>query len=313
MLSFALFHSIHILLTVLVVQSLTMIWRAGMFDLGHFAYLALGAYIAATFSLLLPPTEWFFQSFLTRMVGILTLFGMAIIAWLFCSGLAFLFGRITTKFNGDYFAVATLVFSEAVIRLLSVWEFTGGDRGFDMKYIFASRSANESLYFNGTFFLIALALNVAVFLLFRKIQKSHRGLLIDAVRNDALAVDARGVDSVSVKLSIYVLCSGVAAVAGVMFLNFATIITPNDFSFLNSLPVVVCVILGNHKPTRAITFTIVLYVIYELAKLRFLGLFGVSIGELAASWKEAIYGVVLLASIIGTHCFATWKKQRVEK
>jgi len=88
-----------------------------------------------------------------------------------------------------------------------------------------------------------------------------------------------------------------AAFTGVIYLNFATLITPNDFSFLNSLPIVVCVILGNHKPIRAIFFCIILYVIYEFAKVRFLGIFGVGIGEIAASWKEAIYGVALLVSV----------------
>ena len=311
MISFILFHSVHLLLTVFLVQTLTMIWRAGMFDLGHFAYLAIGAYIAATLSLMLPSSDWFLQSFSTRLIGFCALLGMSLIAGAAASAIAYIFGKFLTKFSGDYFAVATLVFSEAIIRSISVFKLTEGDRGFDIQYIFASRSTTEALYFNGIYFTIALILNVVVFMLFRRLYHSHRGLILDATRIDSLSVDARGTDSATVKLKVYILCSGMAAAIGVVYLNFSTLITPNDFSFLNSLPVVICVILGNHKPYRAIVFTVLLYVIYECAKLRFFGVFGNSFGNLAASWKEAIYGITLLVSIVGTHYYTSTRASRL--
>jgi len=297
MLDFILFHAIHLLLSVFLVQTLLMIWRSGMFDLGHFAYLALGAYFAASLSLMLPAESWFLENKINRQYGISIILIMACLSAAVIGGVAWVFGKISTKFSGDYFAVATLVFSEAILRLLSVWGLTGGDRGFEMPYLFARRTIEEATYFNLVYFAITLAMNFAVYFGFRRFYNSHYGLLIDAVRLDTLATEARGVDAQKVKHRIYVLCSAFAAFTGVIYLNFATLITPNDFSFINSLPIAVCVILGNHKPLRAIFFCVALYVIYEFAKVRFLGILGPTIGEFVASWKEAIYGVALLISV----------------
>jgi branched-chain amino acid transport system permease protein len=151
-----------------------------------------------------------------------------------------LIGVPSLRLQGPYFSLVTLV---APIILLSVFRFqsdlTGGELGlFGIDTISLDPLTN---------YYIAFGLFVAVLALFLAVTRSDAGIVLTAIREDELAVQASGLNPARYKLFAFLLSGAVGGLAGALFVHtFAQgVATPSDLlALVVSIEVIIAAILG---------------------------------------------------------------------
>lgn len=303
-----LYHAAYLGVTLLLVQSLNLVWKARMFSLGHHGFFAVGAYAAVVATrLALRGDAWNLEGISSRFFGLALLAACVVAGACAAGAVGWIVGGPFTRLAGDYFAVATIVFAEIVRGVAANWPFVGGGLGFEVPYLVLDRGGRERLGY-GLFYAAVLAgLNLAAFTSIRRIDRSIYGLYLAAVDDDPIAAELSGIDVRRLQRLVLVLGAAGAGAAGAVFLHFTTIIVPADFSFINGLPIVLAVVLGAKQGSRCVLAAAFIYASYEIIKLRFFGLFGTAAGALIADWKEALLGIVLvLAAVLP----AVWRRKR---
>ncbi|NYZ78000.1 branched-chain amino acid ABC transporter permease, partial [Candidatus Micrarchaeota archaeon] len=147
---------------------------AGLLNLGHVAFYAVGAY---TFSLLALASFPFWLSLAAAGV-IAAVFGI-------------LLSIPTNKLKGDYLALATLGFSFVIYAVALNWtELTRGPLGLPG----IPRPEVLGIVFsdNLAFLALTLAAALATFFIIRRIVNSPFGRVLQAVRDDELAARVLG-------------------------------------------------------------------------------------------------------------------------
>ncbi|MEO9298885.1 branched-chain amino acid ABC transporter permease [Devosia alba] len=199
---------------------------AGLLDLGYAAFFAVGAYT----------------------VGILThIFGLDF--WLtlpFAVGAAMIAGVIigtpTLRLRSDYLAIVTLGFGEIVRFSARNMEITGGASGISgiqQPWLFGWH-INTPFEFYYVFVVLAI---IAVIVSVR-LQHSRLGRAWLYVRHDEDAAEAMGIDTVRVKLAAYVIGAIFGSISGAFFAVNLGAISPESFSFQQSVLILMAVILG---------------------------------------------------------------------
>jgi branched-chain amino acid transport system permease protein len=255
---------------------------AGLFQLGQAAFYAIGAYTVAILNLYL---------------GVPTLWGLPV-AVLLAGALGYLVSRPILHLRGDYLAIVTIAFGEIVRMLLvnNVFGITGGANGL-------SGIANLSI-FGFTFNTIAenyyLVLFFVVITIFgvRRLENSRLGRAWTYVREDELAAEAMGVDTVHVKAVAFVLGSGLAGLAGVLYASRITVISPDLARFLESVIIFCIVVLGGTGSIPGV----------------FLGTFGMvvlpELFRVVKDWRDGLVGLAMVLMMIFRPA-GLWPSRRV--
>lgn len=199
---------------------------AGLLDLGYAAFFAVGAYTTGI---------------LTSQFGIN--FWLTIPAAVFCSMVAgIIIGGPTLRLRSDYLAIVTLGFGEIVRIIARNLEITGGASGLigiDRPYFFGIE-LSQGIHFYYVFLILAI---IACFVSYR-LQNSRLGRAWQYVREDEDAAEAMGINRVGVKLYAYVIGAMFGGVAGSFFAVKMTAISPETFTFSQSVLILLGVVLG---------------------------------------------------------------------
>jgi branched-chain amino acid transport system permease protein len=216
-------------LYVLLALSLNLILGdAGLFNMGHAAFYAVGAYTAAILNTRLHvPILW-------------TLPASALVAAAFAA----LVARPVVHLRGDYLLIVTIGLGEIVrIALVNdVLGLTGGANGIfgisrPVLFGYRIRRPHEFLY------LIWAFVAFTVFL-FHRLEQSRFGRALNYLREDAVAAQGSGVDTTHYRLMAFALGAAWAGMTGTLYAAKMTIISPESFSFWESVVVFLMVILG---------------------------------------------------------------------
>ncbi len=208
---------------------------AGLLVLGHAAFWAVGAY---TFSVLVIHMEWNFWLAFPAAGAAAALAGLLV-------------GLPALRLRGDYLAIVTLGFGEAVRWVFkNQTRLTGGDAGIpgsevpgDIRavhgpsWLWQPRSLEDCYWFA----LGLLVLCVACVTLY---SRSRFGRALFALREDETAAKCMGIDTVRVKLLAFTASAFWAGLAGVVHPVFRGQITPDLFDFNASVLFVAMVVLG---------------------------------------------------------------------
>jgi branched-chain amino acid transport system permease protein len=201
--------------------------QAGLLNLGYVAFYAIGAYTYAILSTTIGLSFW---------PGLLA---GALSAGVF----AILLGMPTLRLRGDYFAIVTLGLGEITRIVLNNWDsLTGGPNGISRigRPMIAGYELRSTLDF---YYLILLILLVTVFAMKRLIA-SRVGRAWIAIREDEIAAEAMGINTFRLKLLAFVLGSAWAGVTGVFFAAKMAFISPESFTFFESVMILCMVVLG---------------------------------------------------------------------
>lgn len=200
---------------------------AGLLDLGYVSFYAIGAY---TYALL--NTHWGVSFWAALPLG-----GLA------AAAVGFLLGGITLRLRGDYLAIVTLGFIQIVNLVLRNWDsVTNGPNGI----LNIGRPAIGAFVFNTPahfYYLIIIIAAGAAFLVDR-LNRSSIGRAWVAIREDEVAAEAMGVDTTRMKMLAFALGAAVAGTAGVFFAGKFAFISPESFTFFESVIVLAMVVLG---------------------------------------------------------------------
>ena len=199
---------------------------AGLLDLGYAAFFAVGAYTAAILT-----TEFSFNFWLTVPIAMVAACVAGIVI-----------GAPTLRLRSDYLAIVTLGFGEIVRIIARNLDITGGASGIvgiDRPSIFGFHlSKIQHFYF--AFLVLAI---LAVFVSY-SVQHSRIGRAWLYVRYDEDAAAGIGINRVAVKLQAYMLGAVIASVAGCFYAAKMTAISPESFTFTQSLLILLGVVLG---------------------------------------------------------------------
>jgi branched-chain amino acid transport system permease protein len=202
--------------------------HAGLFNLGHAAFYAVGAYTAAVLN--------------TRFhVPVLWLLPVCALA---SGAFAAVIARPIIHLRGDYLCIVTIGVGEIVrIALLNnVFGVTGGVNGIvgiDRPSVFgmAIRNPHE-------FFYLIWGLAAITIFFFHRLENSRFGRALNYLREDEVAAEGSGIHVAHYKLASFVLGAAWAGMAGDIYAAKMTIISPESFNFWESVLMFTLVILG---------------------------------------------------------------------
>ncbi|HEX7598034.1 MAG TPA: branched-chain amino acid ABC transporter permease [Polyangia bacterium] len=218
--------------------------HAGIFNLGHAAFFAVGAYTAAILN---------------------TLYGIPVL-WLLpvCALTAGLFAGIIARpiihLRGDYLCIVTIGVGEILRIALTndVFGITGGPNGiFDISrptvFGYVIRKPHDFYYLIGAFLMVTI-------FLFHRLENSRFGRAVNYLREDEVAAEGSGIDTSHYKLAVFVLGAAWAGMAGDIFAAKMTIIAPESFNFWESVVMFAIVILGGSGSIPGVLLGAVLFV-----------------------------------------------------
>lgn len=202
----------------------------GQLSLGHALYVGLGGYVGALLWVKfgVSPAIAIVPAMLVAMA-----FG-AVIGWL-----GFRFG-----IEGVYFALLTIAFAEVARIGFDNWSFVGGAAGF---FIPVSSTASPVNLRGGPmlFYYVALAMMVVAFLACAALRRSRLGHAWLAVREDAEAARALGIDVFRAKMAAVLVSSAMTAVAGVVYAFYQNNLFPSQtFDIARSIEMILAPIIG---------------------------------------------------------------------
>lgn len=199
----------------------------GLLNLGFVAYYAIGAY---SFALLNTRLGLGFWSAMPLAVACTTVAG-------------FLFAVPALRLKGDYLALVTLGFGEIVRITLNNWDsFTNGPNGIGG--ITAPALFGMPLTTLSAYYYLVLVFVVAAVLVMGRIQRSKIGRAWIALREDEIAASAMGIRSTMYKLYAVAFGAFWAGIAGCLFAAKMRFISPESFTFMESVLILSMVILG---------------------------------------------------------------------
>jgi branched-chain amino acid transport system permease protein len=261
------------LVELLTLLALAQLWNllagyAGMVSIGQQAWIGVGGYtlmvVADDFGLPI-------------IVGILAAGCVAALLSLPSAALLF-------RLRGGYFSVGTWVVAE-VFRLLAAnsTEWLRGGSGRTLAAASSmSRSERELLTY-----ILALVIGLGAVALVHLLMRSRTGLALTAIRDSETAAAALGVDTVRMKLFVYVLCAfGTAVVGALIYLNLLRITPDAAFSVQWTAFMIFIVVIGGIGTIEGpIIGTLLFFAIRE-----YLANFG--------EWSLIILGVVAVVMMI---------------
>jgi branched-chain amino acid transport system permease protein len=260
---------------------------AGLLDKGYVAFYAVGAY---TYALLSTQAGLSFWAVLP--IGALTaaLFGV-------------LLGFPVLRLRGDYLAIVTLGFGEMIRIVLNNWdEVTNGPNGI----LGIARPALGAFRFQHPMHYYYLILALGLFAIFavHRLQHSRIGRAWLALREDETAAECMGVDTHRAKLLAFALGASWAGLAGVFFASKQTFISPESFTFFESVIILSMVVLGGMGSIPgvvlgALVLVVLPEVMREFALYRML-LFGGAMVFMMAMRPQGMVGTGRRPAI-GTH------------
>ncbi len=243
---------------------------AGLLDLGHVAFYAVGAY---AYALLSTQFGWGFWAALPVAGIIAGVFGLAL-------------GWPSLRLRGDYLAIVTLGFGEIIRVVLINWtDFSGGPNGissiprptfFGLPFVPSSDNPTFATYFGLEFspmhriiflYYVILVLSLLTNVLVKRLRKLPIGRAWEAVREDEIACKALGMNVTNAKLSAFALGAMLGGVAGVFFAARQGFISPESFTFNESAIILAIVVLGGMGSQLGVVLaSVVLVLLPELGR-----------------------------------------------
>lgn len=229
---------------------------AGLLDFGRIAFYGIGAYVGMWVGI--PVAQM-----LGETMGGLAYFVALPIGGIAAALVGFLLGLPVLRLRGDYLAIVTLGFGEIVRITLNnnIFGVTNGAAGlpragqtlpdpFGLEWLkyntYFTIGDNFSFEFSSNvywYMIIAVLVLVAIVLV-RNLDNSRLGRSWAAIREDEIAATAMGVDLTRAKLYAFSLGAVFGGMAGVTFAFFQAFVSPESFTFLESVLVLSIVVIG---------------------------------------------------------------------
>lgn len=243
---------------------------AGLLDLGYAAFFAIGAYTTGILT-----TQYHMNFWITFLL-----------AGAFAALAGVIIGAPTLRLRSDYLAIVTLGFGEIVRISATNLQITGSASG-----IYGISSPNLGPISNylgvpSTIYYLMFILSLLTLLFVIRLGNSRLGRAWKYIREDEDAAEAMGIHRVRVKLTAYGLGALIGGFAGSLFAVKMTAISPDSFSFNQSVMILLAIVLGGLGRLPG--------VILGAAVITFLP----ELMRDFSNWRLLLFGSVLVAMMI---------------
>ncbi|MCE7947256.1 MAG: branched-chain amino acid ABC transporter permease [Chloroflexi bacterium CFX4] len=266
---------------------------AGLLDLGYVAFFAVGAYLWGVFT-----------SNANTIVQISGAQAAPELFWLFlflgviaAAITGILLGLPVLRLRGDYLAIVTLGFGE-IIRILvsnlsnissnrrTPINITNGAQGLPgivgppLPDFLVEGVANltaalgipatnvRALTYQLFYYVLVLGVCAIAALVAARLDNSPIGRAWTAIREDEVAAQAMGIPKVRMKLLAFAMGASFAGAMGVIFAAKNTFVSPESFSFIQSIFILAIVIVGGMGSIRGVILGAVIVTLLNLQVLK---------------------------------------------
>jgi branched-chain amino acid transport system permease protein len=201
----------------------------GQISLGHGAFFAVGAYVAAV---LIDQASWPYWATLP-------------VAAIVCFSVGYVFGLPALRLEGHYLALATFALAVAVPQFLKYrhfeW-FTNGVQGINTfkpdPPFGLPVSSDQWMY------LMVLAVAVLMFWIARNLIDSRTGRALTAIRDHTMAASTMGINVAHYKTVVFGISALYTGVAGALHAIIFEFVAPDSFRFELSIAILVGAVVG---------------------------------------------------------------------
>jgi branched-chain amino acid transport system permease protein len=260
----------------------------GQINLAQAAFFGFGAYAVG-----LGTTDWHMSYWLCLPLGCL----VALIAGAFL-------GASTLRLGGHYLAMVTISFQQIVtlVMINAIWLSHGPDGVSNIGRPDIFRSAQSYLAF-----CVAM-LGIVGYLVWH-LPDTRLGRAMRAVRDNELAAGVNGIDVFRTKVYAFAICAGLGGLAGGLFAGGFAYVSPDQFSFAESIVFLTMSLLGGvASPIGSAIGTGLLILIPEWLRFLksvpglYLAIYGLFVILIVRFMPDGIWGFVAAA-------FERWRAQ----
>ena len=220
---------------------------SGELSLGHAGFMSIGAYTGAIVS------GWLLAAF--DMQDATLRLVLAIVAGGILAGIfGVLIGIPVLRLRGDYLAIVTLAFGEIIRNLVNVLYVGTADGKLRFSFLNKNLPENVTMLVDGakgavkikpiSTFTVVFVLIMITLIVVLNLVNSRAGRAIQATRDNRIAAESMGVSVTRYKMMAFVTAAVLAGMAGALYgLNSSTVV-PTQFTFNQSINVLVFVVLG---------------------------------------------------------------------
>ena len=202
-----------------------LIGYCGQLSIGHMGFMAVGAYTSAIL------TTRFDVPFPLAFIS----------AGVMAGAVGIIFGLPSIRVKGFYLAITTIAAQFIVMWIISQWSWTGGQLGMIVPFAsvggFVFRSS-QSQYF------LIIGITVLCVFFAKNLARTKVGRAFIAVRDNDLAAEVMGINLTYYKLLAFFIGCFLAGIAGSLFAHWNVSLTPEQFSFKDSILYVGMIIIG---------------------------------------------------------------------
>jgi branched-chain amino acid transport system permease protein len=264
----------------------------GLLDLGFMAFYAIGAYTMALLSSYGIGFWW-------------SLLGSVLMSMLVRT----ILGAPVMRLRGDYLAIVTLGFGEITRIILNNWDsVTRGPKGFSLltepkvqpiQFFWKTIHTNTDFYFLILFFVVLCVI------MSRRLLNSRIGRAWTAIREDAVAARLTGIEITRMKMIGFVASALFAGIAGGIFARWENFVTPESFTFWESVMLVAMVVIGGMGsiPGTLLGVAIVVGVPEILRNI---------LSTQFMSWRYLLFGIALVIVAV-RRPQGLWPSQRIAR
>ncbi|MBD3158308.1 MAG: branched-chain amino acid ABC transporter permease [Candidatus Lokiarchaeota archaeon] len=275
-------YPVHVLNVALYYIAIVSTWNllagyTGIFSLAQAAMSATGSYTTAL---------------LARYYGIHPVMGI-ILGGFVAALISYSIGTITLGMRGIYLALSTWAFAGSARLLISInYEITRGDLGLPVNYLYGVIPGSAPMLYYYT----TLALTIVTLLAIYRIIHSRTGLFLQAIREDTIAAEVAGVDTVKYKKRIFILSGFIAGIFGAYYAHFIGVISPSLFKFGEMALIIIMTIMGGYGTfvgpiIGATVIELLTEYLREFEELRMV-MYGVIVLIMMRTFRDGIWGIL---------------------
>lgn len=258
-----------VLYTILAIGLNLTMGYAGQMNLAHAAFYSVGAYASAIL------TTKFHMGFWVSLP----------VAIIISTGFGILMGLPSLRVRSHYLAIGTLGLAVALNdALTNLTRFTGGPNGISgipMPTFFGISLMSEYRYY-----YLVLVIAVLLFLFARLMMKYSIGRSFRAIREDHIASQALGINVPKQQILAFALSGLFAGVAGILYANMQSYISPDTFNLNEMFFILTIVIIGG---LGSIYGSVIGAVVLIFAR-EWLASF--------QNWEQVIYGSLIVILVV---------------
>ena len=250
----------------------------GQINLAQAAFFGLGAYAVALGTVVLGLNFW-----------VSLLLGIAVAA---IAGLVL--GLTTLRLGGHYLAMITISFQQifdlVMVNWTAVTRGPDGVSGIARPSLFGYQLTDDKVYL-----VFCVAVLYAAILFVWYLPNTRLGRAMRAVRENELAAEVTGVQTLAVKVIAFVLCAGLAGVGGALYAAGFAYVSPDNFNFKISIEFLTMALLGGaQSPFGSAIGTVLLILLPEwlrFLKEIYMAAYGVAVILIMVFMPEGIWGI----------------------